>query len=72
MADPISKTEFLRRLSVRMKSDEKTAGEWLEGVTETLYKAFKEGHGVTIQGFGVFIWNKDEMDVRLYSIPARN
>ncbi|OLS13623.1 MAG: nucleoid DNA-binding protein [Promethearchaeota archaeon CR_4] len=54
MADPISKTEFLRRLAVRMNTDEKIAGQWLDGVTETFYEAFKEGHGVTLQGFGGF------------------
>jgi nucleoid DNA-binding protein len=54
MADPIKKGEFVRRLSLYMKSDEKTAEQWLDGITDTLYETFKEGHGLTLPGFGGF------------------
>jgi len=54
MSSPISKKEFIQRLAVKMKTDEKTASIWLEGVTDTFYKTFSEGHGVTLTGFGSF------------------
>ncbi len=54
MADPISKKEFVRRVAVHMKADDKTAEEWINGITDTLYEVFKEGHGVSLQGFGGF------------------
>jgi DNA-binding protein HU-beta len=54
MADPLSKKEFIQKLALYMKSDEKSAEEWLNGITDTLYDTFKDGHGVSIQGFGGF------------------
>ena len=38
MSSPISKKEFIQRLSAKMETDEKTASIWLEGITDTLYK----------------------------------
>lgn len=54
MANRIEKKELLARLAKRMKTDEKTAAEWLDAMTTTLYEVFKEGAGVTLPGFGGF------------------
>jgi nucleoid DNA-binding protein len=54
MSKPLSKPEFVRKLSLKMQCDEKTATDWLDGVTDTLYETFREGHGVTLTGFGGF------------------
>ncbi len=54
MGNSISKKEFINRLALKMNADEKTAKIWVDGVTETLFETFKEGHGVTLTGFGGF------------------
>jgi len=54
MSSPISKKDFITALSKKMNCDEETAGLWLDGVTDTLFESFKEGHGVTLTGFGSF------------------
>lgn len=54
MSKPLSKQEFVHKLSLKMQCDEKTATDWLDGVTDTLYETFREGHGVTLTGFGGF------------------
>ncbi len=54
MSSSISKKEITNKLALKMNTDEKTASQWLDGVTETLYETFKEGHGVTLTGFGSF------------------
>lgn len=51
---PISKKEFITLLAKRMKTDESTAKQWIEGFTETLFDVFKTGEGVTIDGLGGF------------------
>ncbi len=54
MPDRIKKDEFVRRLALRMDSDEKTAAAWVDGIVETLYESFKAGESVTLPGFGGF------------------
>lgn len=54
MNDRIEKKELIRRLARKMEVDEKTAADWLNAVTETLYEAFKKGLSVTLPGFGGF------------------
>ena len=54
MSKSISKNELISRLATKMKSDEKQAAEWLDGMTETLYETFRDGHGVSLTGFGGF------------------
>jgi nucleoid DNA-binding protein len=41
-------------LAKRMKTDEKTAAQWLDAVTETLYSSLSTGTPVTIRNFGNF------------------
>ncbi len=50
----LSKKEFIHKLALHMDADEKTAEQWLDGVTDTLYDTFKQGHGVTLTNFGSF------------------
>jgi len=50
----IKKEDVARRLATRMDTDEATATAWVDGVTETLYEAFKAGESVTLPGFGGF------------------
>ncbi len=54
MSDRWQKKDVIRKLAERTKTDEKLAEAWLDAVTDTLYDAFKEGHGVTLTGFGGF------------------
>ena len=54
MGSSISKKEIVNRLALKMHTDEETAKIWLDGVTETLFETFKEGHGATLTGFGSF------------------
>jgi nucleoid DNA-binding protein len=54
MAKRIQKKDLTYRLAQRMGTDDKTAEDWLEAMTETLFDAFKEGHSVTLPGFGGF------------------
>ena len=54
MSERLQKKEIIHRLAQRMEVDERTAEAWLEAITDTLYKAFKEGRSVTLPGFGGF------------------
>ena len=54
MADRIEKQEFVRRLAQRMRTDEASAGAWLDGMLEEMYQTFRSGHGLTLPGFGGF------------------
>ncbi|HKL82268.1 MAG TPA: HU family DNA-binding protein [Desulfobacter sp.] len=54
MANSRSKKEIIKALALKMDTDEKTAGQWLDGVTETFYETFKSGSGVSLTGFGSF------------------
>ena len=55
---PLSKKQFIQKLALRMDTDEETASQWLNGVTDTLYDTFKAGQGVTLTGFGGFYVSK--------------
>jgi DNA-binding protein HU-beta len=54
MSERIQKKDFVRRLAVRMKTNEAVSAMWLDAVLDTLYERFKEGQGVTFTGFGNF------------------
>ena len=54
MVDRLDKKEVVRRLAKHMKAEEKTAEDWLDAFTDTLYEAFKQGSSVTLPGFGGF------------------
>ena len=54
MAGRIEKHELVRRLAVRMHTDETTATAWVDGAVETRYESFKAGESVTLPGFGGF------------------
>lgn len=54
MSERIQKKEFVRRLAVRMKTDEAVSTMWLDAVLDTLYESFKLGESVTLSGFGNF------------------
>jgi hypothetical protein len=54
MSERVQKQDVANRLAERMGTDEKTATEWLDGVTETLYEAISSGESVTLPGFGGF------------------
>ena len=50
----IKKKEFVKLLADKMKTDEKTAGMWIDGFTETLFDCLKQGRGVVITSLGTF------------------
>jgi nucleoid DNA-binding protein len=50
----VQKVEIAQRLAARMETDEKTAGAWLDALTETLYEAIASGGSITLPGFGGF------------------
>jgi nucleoid DNA-binding protein len=54
MSEHIQKKDFVRRLTVRMKTNEAVSAMWLDAVLDTLYESFKEGQSVTFTGFGNF------------------
>ena len=54
MTDRVSKKELVARLAARMETDEQTAALWLDGVTEELTDAVRNGEAVTLPGFGGF------------------
>ena len=54
MAKRIQKKDVVKRLASRLSVDEKLSEEYLDGVLETLYEAFKAGEGVTLPNFGSF------------------
>ncbi len=54
MNERLQRKDVVQRLARRMGTDEQTAAVWLDAVTETLYKALKEGRSVTLPGFGGF------------------
>jgi len=58
MANSITKTEFINRLARHASTDEQTAGQWIDAVTDTLYETFQDGNGVTLPGFGGFYLDK--------------
>ena len=53
-AERMQKKEIVRRLAVRMKTDEAVAARWLDALLDTLYESFKSGQSVTLSGFGNF------------------
>ena len=54
MSDRVQTKDLVKLLAKRMKTDEETAGVWLDAMLDTLYKAFKKGQSVTLTGFGGF------------------
>jgi DNA-binding protein HU-beta len=54
MSERIQKKDFVRRLTVRMKTNEAASAMWLDAVLDTLYESFKESQSVTFTGFGNF------------------
>lgn len=54
MSERIQKKDFVRRLAVRMKTNEAVSAMWLDAVLDTLYESFKEGQSVTFTDFGNF------------------
>ena len=54
LSERIQKKDVVHSLAQRMGTDEQTAEVWLDGFTETLYEAFKEGRSVTLSGLGGF------------------
>lgn len=54
MSERIQKKELVRRLAVRMKTDEAASTMWLDAVLDTLYESFRSGESVTLSGFGNF------------------
>ncbi len=50
----LSKKELVKKLAIKMHADEKTATQWLDAVTDTLYETFKAGQGATLTNFGSF------------------
>ena len=54
MSKSLTKKEFIQKLAMKMNADEKTASDWVDGVTDSLYEAFKEGQGVSLTGLGSF------------------
>ena len=54
MSERIQKKDFVRRLAVRMKTNEAVSAMWLDAVLDTLYESVKEGQSVTFTGFGNF------------------
>jgi len=71
MAQRKQKSEMIERLAQLMETDEATAAQWLDGVTETLYEAIKAGECVTLPGFGGF-YVKPERDTWVFKFnPAQ-
>ena len=54
MPERIQKKDVVHRLARCIGTDERTAGAWLDALSETLYEAFKAGQSVTLPGFGGF------------------
>lgn len=54
MSERIQKKELVRRLAVRMKTDETVSTMWLDAMLDTLYESFRSGECVTLSGFGNF------------------
>ena len=54
MSERIHKKELVRRLAIRMKTDEAVSTMWLDAVLDTLYESFRSGESVTLSGFGNF------------------
>ncbi len=54
MSDHIQKKDIIKTLSGRMKTDEETAGLWLEAVLDTLLYFIKKGKSITLKNFGGF------------------
>ena len=52
MSERVQKQEIIARLAQHMDTDSIEAEMWLDTVTDTLYKAFREGRSVTLPGFG--------------------
>ncbi|MBW3625616.1 MAG: HU family DNA-binding protein [Armatimonadetes bacterium] len=67
----IPKKELALRLARRMETDEATALAWLDGVTETLYEAFKAGESVTLPGFGSFYLREERQSMVFKFSPAQ-
>lgn len=60
MSKSLTKKEFIQKLAMKMNANEKTASDWVDGVTDSLYEAFKEGQGVSLAGLGSFYLGSDE------------
>ena len=54
MSKSLTKKEFIQKLATKMNTDEKTASDWVDGITDSLYETFKEGQGVSLTGLGSF------------------
>jgi DNA-binding protein HU-beta len=54
MTDRVQRNQLARRLAAIMQSDEQTATNWLNGVTEVIYQEIKSGRSVTLSGLGGF------------------
>ncbi len=48
------KNEFVAQLAKKMNCNEKTASQWVDAYTDTMFDIFKTGEGVTITGLGSF------------------
>jgi hypothetical protein len=60
MSDNVNKKDLAFYLAARMDSDIKTASEWIDGMTDTLYQAIKSGKSVTMPGLGGFYVRREE------------
>ena len=58
MNSSIKKKEFIQKLASKMNANEKTATDWLDGVTDTFYDTFQNGQGVSLPGLGSFYLQK--------------
>lgn len=56
MADRIEKHVPVRRLALRMHTDETIAAAWVDGVVETIYESFKAGESVSCQALAGFMF----------------
>ena len=54
MAKRVEKADLAQDLAARMKTDEETAGAWIDGFIEVLYENIKAGRSVTLKGLGGF------------------
>jgi DNA-binding protein HU-beta len=54
MAKRVEKRDLVHDLAARMKTDEETAGAWIDGLIEVLYENIKAGRSVTLKGLGGF------------------
>jgi len=60
MSEHIQKKDIIKTLAGRMKTDEETAGLWLEAVLDTLLYFIKKGKCITLRNFGGFYVRKEK------------